>query len=106
MKKYNKRRSDKYGPEMDKDYVLNNLELAVQLLDEYNLGVLVTHHHDDIPDLTTRYHCKNFKPDFSGEDREYLNKYGPSLSDIEGKEEKEPERDHFDDMWATRWGNE
>ena len=67
--KYNKRRNQSYKmPEMDKDYVLNNLDLAVRLLDEYGL--------------------ENYKkPDFSAEAIEYLNKYGPKLKDIEGKQD-------------------
>lgn len=82
---YNKRRSDQYGPELDKDYVLNNLELAVYLLNVHGIELHALEPDDKfLPEITDRNHCMNTKPDFSGEDREYLNKYGPSLSDIEG----------------------
>ena len=107
--KYSKRRNQSYKmPEMDKDYVLNNLDLAVQLLDEHGLELIgPTELYDDIPEITDRNHCKNSlpikhkfteeeydipdpkgrnpKPDFSGEDRDFLNKYGPTLKEIEGE---------------------
>mgnify|MGYP006409943853 CR=1 FL=1 len=90
------------------DNVLNNLDLAVQLLDEHGLELIgPTELYDDIPEITDRNHCKNSlpikhkfteeeydipdpkgrnpKPDFSGEDRDFLNKYGPTLKEIEGE---------------------
>lgn len=87
---YNKRRPFEDGCpdgylESDKDYLLNNLELAVKLLNEYGSGVNSQTHPDEVPEITDRNHCMNIKPDFSGEDREYLNKYGPKLKDIEDK---------------------
>lgn len=98
--KYNKRRVRSYGPELDENYVLNNLELAVKLLDKYNLGVDAEgNHYEDILGLTDEEYKK---PDFSGEDREYLNKYGPSLSEIEG-EDKEEDRISPDD-WLDDYG--
>lgn len=85
---YNKRMpkssNSQDGLESDYDYVLNNLELAVRLLDEFDSGVNTQSHPDEVPDLTIRNHCMNTKPDFSGEDREYLNKYGPKLKDFNG----------------------
>ena len=65
---YNKREEN----ECDEDYVMSNFDLAVQLLNEYGLEILGPEE------------MEYKKPDFSGEDREYLNKYGPSLSEIEG----------------------
>ena len=98
--------------ESDKDYVLNNLDLAVRLLENYELGMIQLEEKElNTPEITDRNHCKNSlpikhkfteeeydipdpkgrnpKPDFSGEDRAFLNKYGPTLKEIEGEDPDE-----------------
>ena len=120
--KYSKRRNQSYKmPEMDKDYVLNNLDLAVRLLENYELGMIQLEEKElNTPEITDRNHCKNSlpikhkfteeeydipdpkgrnpKPDFSGEDRAFLNKYGPTLKEIEGEVVKESDPD----FWLDR----
>ena len=94
--------------EVDKEYVLNNLELAVYLLNVHSIELHALEPDDKfLPEITDRNHCKNSlpikhkfteeeydipdpkgrnpKPDFSGEDRDFLNKYGPTLKEIEGE---------------------
>ena len=90
--KYSKRRNQSYKmPEMDKDYVLNNLDLAVRLLDEYGLELLGPMEMGLEPkegekEWWEKFREENYKkPDFSGEDRAFLNKYGPTLKEIEGE---------------------
>lgn len=65
---------------MDKDYVLNNLELAVKLLEQYEYDREYDFFEDelnkegeiDIPNITIRNHCLNWKQEESDPDAEEL----------------------------------